>query len=55
MFLHFLKVYANPLQLPPDTVDLEVKDDAESSLLGIVRGKCITQLLLLGVIDGIQV
>lgn len=47
-------VPSSPIRLPPDTVDPEVKDDEESPLLGIIRGKCITQLLLLGVIDGIQ-
>ncbi|KAL0547936.1 hypothetical protein IC582_012375 [Cucumis melo] len=47
-------VPSSPIRLPPDAVDPEVKDDEESPLLGIVRGKCITQLLLLGVIDGIQ-
>ncbi|KAG6582539.1 Brefeldin A-inhibited guanine nucleotide-exchange protein 5, partial [Cucurbita argyrosperma subsp. sororia] len=49
-----VSVPSSPIKLPPDTVDPEVKDDEESLLLGIVRGKCITQLLLLGVIDGIQ-
>lgn len=35
--------------MEPDT------KDEESPLLLTVRGKCITQLLLLGAIDGIQV
>ncbi|XP_022935314.1 brefeldin A-inhibited guanine nucleotide-exchange protein 5-like isoform X2 [Cucurbita moschata] len=47
-------VPSSPIKLPPDTVDPEVKDEEEIPLLGIVRGKCVTQLLLLGVIDGIQ-
>ncbi|XP_022146951.1 brefeldin A-inhibited guanine nucleotide-exchange protein 5 isoform X2 [Momordica charantia] len=47
-------VPSSPIKLPPDTLDPEVKEDEESSLMAIVRGKCITQLLLLGVIDGIQ-
>ncbi|CAJ2650059.1 brefeldin A-inhibited guanine nucleotide-exchange protein 5 isoform X3 [Trifolium pratense] len=36
-----------------DTVEPDAKDE-ESPLLVTVRGKCITQLLLLGAIDGIQ-
>lgn len=36
-----------------DTVEPEAKNE-ESPLLVTVRGKCITQLLLLGAIDGIQ-
>ncbi|KAK4266036.1 hypothetical protein QN277_027011 [Acacia crassicarpa] len=36
-----------------DSVELDTKDE-ESPLLVTVRGKCITQLLLLGAIDGIQ-
>ncbi|WJX96402.1 Brefeldin A-inhibited guanine nucleotide-exchange protein 5 [Trifolium repens] len=36
-----------------DTVEPDTKDE-ESPLLVTVRGKCITQLLLLGAIDGIQ-
>lgn len=37
-----------------DAGDPETKEE-ESPLLGAVRGKCITQLLLLGAIDSIQV
>ncbi|KAI5415380.1 brefeldin A-inhibited guanine nucleotide-exchange protein 5 [Lathyrus oleraceus] len=37
-----------------DTVEPDTKDEEESPLLVTVRGKCITQLLLLGAIDGIQ-
>ncbi|KAL9325769.1 hypothetical protein ACSQ67_006414 [Phaseolus vulgaris] len=36
-----------------DTVEPDMKNE-ESPLLAAVRGKCITQLLLLGAIDGIQ-
>ncbi|KHN17773.1 brefeldin A-inhibited guanine nucleotide-exchange protein 5-like [Glycine soja] len=36
-----------------DAVELDTKNE-ESPLLVTVRGKCITQLLLLGAIDGIQ-
>lgn len=33
----------------------EAKEEEESSVLGTIRSKCITQLLLLGAIDSIQV
>lgn len=36
--------------MEPDT-----KDKEENLLLGTIRGKCVTQLLLLGAIDSIQV
>ncbi|XVF48806.1 hypothetical protein PTKIN_Ptkin03bG0218000 [Pterospermum kingtungense] len=38
----------------PEAVDPEAKDEEESPLMATVRGKCITQLLLLGAIDSIQ-
>ncbi|XP_021732781.1 brefeldin A-inhibited guanine nucleotide-exchange protein 5-like [Chenopodium quinoa] len=38
----------------PETVEFDTKDEAESLLLTTIRGKCITQLLLLGAIDSIQ-
>ncbi|XP_038699983.1 brefeldin A-inhibited guanine nucleotide-exchange protein 5-like isoform X2 [Tripterygium wilfordii] len=37
-----------------DAVENDVKEEEESPLMGTVRGKCITQLLLLGAIDSIQ-
>lgn len=37
-----------------DIVDPDEKNEEESSLLGTIRSKCITQLLLLGAIDSIQ-
>lgn len=37
-----------------DPVEVDAKDE-ESLLLGTIRSKCITQLLLLGAIDSIQV
>lgn len=43
-----------PLQIP-DVVEPDTKDEEESPLMGTIRGKCITQLLLLGAIDSIQV
>ncbi|GAB4845824.1 Brefeldin A-inhibited guanine nucleotide-exchange protein 5 [Ancistrocladus abbreviatus] len=38
----------------PEAVVPDSKDEEESPLLGTIRGKCITQLLLLGAIDCIQ-
>lgn len=38
-----------------DAGEPEPKEEEETPLLGAVRGKCITQLLLLGAIDSIQV
>ncbi|KAA8523374.1 hypothetical protein F0562_009797 [Nyssa sinensis] len=38
----------------PDAVEPDAKDEEESPLLGTIRSKCITQLLLLGAIDSIQ-
>ncbi|KAL2937664.1 Brefeldin A-inhibited guanine nucleotide-exchange protein 5 [Bienertia sinuspersici] len=38
----------------PETVEFDTKDEVESLLLTTIRGKCITQLLLLGAIDSIQ-
>ncbi|KAJ0090390.1 hypothetical protein Patl1_13715 [Pistacia atlantica] len=40
--------------LLPDAVEPDTKDEEESPLWGTIRGKCITQLLLLGAIDSIQ-
>lgn len=37
-----------------DAVEPDAKDEEESPLMTTVRGKCITQLLLLGAIDSIQ-
>lgn len=39
----------------PVIEELDSKDEVESLLLTTIRGKCITQLLLLGAIDSIQV
>ncbi|XVF88983.1 hypothetical protein PTKIN_Ptkin19aG0095100 [Pterospermum kingtungense] len=38
----------------PEVVEPEAKDEEESPLMATIRGKCITQLLLLGAIDNIQ-
>lgn len=40
---------------PESDSNQQLEKDEESPLLVTVRGKCITQLLLLGAIDGIQV
>lgn len=37
-----------------DSVEVDIKDEG-SLIIGTIRSKCITQLLLLGVIDSIQV
>ncbi|XP_057949137.1 brefeldin A-inhibited guanine nucleotide-exchange protein 5 isoform X2 [Malania oleifera] len=46
-------VPSSPIK-PPDASEPDAKYEEESSLLGTVRGKCTTQLLLLGAIDCIQ-
>ncbi|XP_024177635.1 brefeldin A-inhibited guanine nucleotide-exchange protein 5 isoform X2 [Rosa chinensis] len=46
-------VPSTPVKVP-DAVEPDTKDEEESSVLGTCRGKCITQLLLLGAIDSIQ-
>ncbi|GAV73997.1 Sec7 domain-containing protein/DUF1981 domain-containing protein/Sec7_N domain-containing protein [Cephalotus follicularis] len=44
---------SSPVKLP-DAVESGVKDEEESPLFQTIRGKCITQLLLLSAIDSIQ-
>ncbi|KAM1178875.1 hypothetical protein ACFX13_018436 [Malus domestica] len=46
-------VPSSPIRVP-EAVEPDIRDKEESSLLGTCRGKCITQLLLLGAIDSIQ-
>ncbi|XP_039032655.1 brefeldin A-inhibited guanine nucleotide-exchange protein 5-like [Hibiscus syriacus] len=46
-------VPSSPLKLP-ESFETEAKDEEESPLMATVRGKCITQLLLLGAVDSIQ-
>ncbi|XP_015888964.3 brefeldin A-inhibited guanine nucleotide-exchange protein 5 [Ziziphus jujuba] len=43
----------SPIKVP-EAVEPDAKEEEESPLLVTVRGKCITQLLLLGAIDSIQ-
>ncbi|KDP33992.1 hypothetical protein JCGZ_07563 [Jatropha curcas] len=38
----------------PDALEADAKDEEESPLMATIRGKCVTQLLLLGAIDCIQ-
>ncbi|XP_058108815.1 brefeldin A-inhibited guanine nucleotide-exchange protein 5 [Magnolia sinica] len=46
-------VPSSPTKIP-DAVQPDPKEDEENPLLGTIRAKCITQLLLLGAIDSIQ-
>ncbi|CAN1217020.1 Brefeldin A-inhibited guanine nucleotide-exchange protein 5 [Linum perenne] len=46
-------VPSSPVKVP-DAIGSNPKDEEESPLMAAIRGKCITQLLLLGAIDGIQ-
>ncbi|KAJ9168124.1 hypothetical protein P3X46_019686 [Hevea brasiliensis] len=46
-------VPSSPIKVP-DPVEPDAKDEEESPLMTSIRGKCITQLLLLGAIDSIQ-
>ncbi|KAL0402578.1 UNVERIFIED_CONTAM: Brefeldin A-inhibited guanine nucleotide-exchange protein 5, partial [Sesamum latifolium] len=43
-----------PSKTPDATTEPETREDEESPMLATIRSKCMTQLLLLGVIDGIQ-
>ncbi|XP_021597943.1 brefeldin A-inhibited guanine nucleotide-exchange protein 5 isoform X2 [Manihot esculenta] len=45
---------SSPIKVPDVVVEPDVKDEEESALMTTIRGKCITQLLLLGAIDSIQ-
>ncbi|KAG9443870.1 hypothetical protein H6P81_015210 [Aristolochia fimbriata] len=46
-------VPSSPTKIPDD-VELAPREEEENPLIGTIRGKCITQLLLLGAIDSIQ-
>ncbi|KAG4190196.1 hypothetical protein ERO13_A07G018300v2 [Gossypium hirsutum] len=46
-------VPSSPLKLP-ESLEPDARDEEESPLMATVRGKCITQLLLLGAVDSIQ-
>ncbi|KAM7275135.1 hypothetical protein ACFE04_017001 [Oxalis oulophora] len=45
---------SSPVKHPATVEEPNVKGEEESPLMGTVRAKCITQLLLLGAIDSIQ-
>ncbi|KAI3459082.1 hypothetical protein Pfo_015745 [Paulownia fortunei] len=47
-------VPSSPSKFPDATMETDTRDEEESPALGTIRNKCITQLLLLGAIDGIQ-
>ncbi|XP_042038704.1 brefeldin A-inhibited guanine nucleotide-exchange protein 5-like isoform X1 [Salvia splendens] len=47
-------VASSPSKFPDANKDVNAKDTEESLMLETVRSKCVTQLLLLGSIDGIQ-
>ncbi|XP_042002485.1 brefeldin A-inhibited guanine nucleotide-exchange protein 5-like isoform X2 [Salvia splendens] len=47
-------VASSPSKFPDANKDVNAKDAEESLMLETVRSKCVTQLLLLGSIDGIQ-
>ncbi|GLT74209.1 hypothetical protein SLA2020_460200 [Shorea laevis] len=48
-----ISIPSSPTKVP-ESVEPDTKDEEESLLMGTVRSKCITQLLLLGAIDSIQ-
>lgn len=45
---------SSPSKIPGTIMESDSRDDEESPMLGTIRSKCITQLLLLGAIDSIQ-
>ncbi|KAK6136359.1 hypothetical protein DH2020_029889 [Rehmannia glutinosa] len=47
-------VPSSPSKLSDATMESDTRNEEESPMLGTIRSKCITQLLLLGAIDGIQ-
>ncbi|XP_057802169.1 brefeldin A-inhibited guanine nucleotide-exchange protein 5-like isoform X2 [Salvia miltiorrhiza] len=47
-------VASSPSKFPDANKEVNAKDAEESLMLGSIRSKCVTQLLLLGSIDGIQ-
>ncbi|XP_057520110.1 brefeldin A-inhibited guanine nucleotide-exchange protein 5 [Amaranthus tricolor] len=49
-----LEIAVQPQTQLPEPLEFDSKDEVESQLLTTIRGKCITQLLLLGAIDSIQ-
>ncbi|PIN05244.1 Guanine nucleotide exchange factor [Handroanthus impetiginosus] len=47
-------VPSSPSKFPDATMEPDIRDEEESPMFETIRSKCITQLLLLGAIDGIQ-
>ncbi|PIN20402.1 Guanine nucleotide exchange factor [Handroanthus impetiginosus] len=45
---------SSPSKFPDATMEPDSRDEEDSPVLGTIRSKCITQLLLLGAIDSIQ-
>ncbi|KAK4433109.1 Brefeldin A-inhibited guanine nucleotide-exchange protein 5 [Sesamum alatum] len=45
---------SSPSKTPDATTEPDTKEEEQSPMLATIRSKCMTQLLLLGVIDGIQ-
>ncbi|KAK3023742.1 hypothetical protein RJ639_044407 [Escallonia herrerae] len=50
LFVHLRRYFSDAM----DAMEPEAKDVDESLILGTIKSKCITQLLLLGAIDSIQ-
>ncbi|KAK4487864.1 hypothetical protein RD792_003601 [Penstemon davidsonii] len=49
-----VQLLSSPSKFPDATTEPDPADEEESPMLGTIRSKCITQLLLLGAIDSIQ-
>ncbi|XP_073128744.1 brefeldin A-inhibited guanine nucleotide-exchange protein 5 [Henckelia pumila] len=49
-----IMIPSSPSKFPGTIMESDSRDDEESPMLGTIRSKCITQLLLLGAIDSIQ-
>ncbi|KAL6565292.1 hypothetical protein OROGR_002243 [Orobanche gracilis] len=47
-------VPSSPSKVSDATMEIDTKDEKDSPVLETIRSKCVTQLLLLGAIDGIQ-
>ncbi|KAI3470391.1 hypothetical protein Pfo_027054 [Paulownia fortunei] len=45
---------SSPSKFPDTTMEPDSRDEEESPILGTIRSKCVTQLLMLGAIDSIQ-
>ncbi|KAL8532969.1 hypothetical protein ACS0TY_009290 [Phlomoides rotata] len=45
---------SSPSKVPDTVMEINSRDEEESPIVGTIRSKCVTQLLLLGVIDSLQ-